>query len=218
MKIQFIPGTESIEKVISFPESSKKFIPNWYKDISAKQDAFNVKKCIPFLDALTHGYIQKTWADIKVVNNNESFSIEFDHDVEILKYREKSDLPMGDEFYNVEFIWQRPWSVVLPEGYSGLVTHPLNRIDLPFHTLSGIVDFDNSVHAPIGNIPFYIKKGFSGIIPTGTPMFQIIPIKRETWSYESKVYSDEFWESKLNERSEVDDFYKKRIWQKKLFD
>ena len=218
MKIQFIPGTEKVEQVITFPESSRKFIPNWYKDISVKQDEVNVKKCIPFLDAMTHGYIQKTWTDIEVLNNNESLSIAFDHEVEILNYREKSDMPIGDEYYPVEFVWQRPWSVVLPQGYSGLVTHPLNRIDLPFITLSGIVDFDKSIHAPTGNIPFYVKKGFVGIIPAGTPMFQIIPIKREEWSYESKDYSSDFWESKINERQQEKDFYKKRIWQKKTFD
>jgi hypothetical protein len=218
MKIKFIPGTKEIEEVISFPESSKKFIPNWYKNISKKQDIINVKNCIPFLDAMTHGYIQKTWTDIEITNENKSLNIFFNHKVKILNYREKFDMPIKDEFYNIEFIWQRPWSIVLPEGYSGLVTHPINRIDLPFYTLSGIVDFDKSIHAKIGNIPFYIKKGFTGIIPSGTPMFQIIPIKRENWYSENQKYDNKFWQSKKNERWQINDFYKKKIWQKKSFD
>jgi hypothetical protein len=218
MKIKFIPGTKEIEETISFPESSKKLIPGWYKNISKKQDIVNVKNCIPFLDAMTHGYIQKTWTDIEITNKNESLNIFFDHKVKILNYREKSDMPIKDEFYSIEFIWQRPWSVVLPDGYSGLVTHPLNRIDLPFYTLSGIVDFDKSIHAKIGNIPFYIKKGFTGIIPSGTPMFQIIPIKREDWNSENQKYDNKFWQSKKNERWQINDFYKKKIWQKKSFD
>jgi len=218
MKIKFIPGTKEIEEIIDFPESSKKFIPNWYKNISTKNDITNVKKCVPFLDAMTHGYIQKTWTDIEITNDNKSLNIFFDHKVKILNYREKSDMPINNDFYDIEFIWQRPWSVVLPDGYSGLITHPFNRIDLPFYTLSGIVDFDKSIHAQIGNIPFYIKNGFTGIIPTGTPMFQIIPIKRESWYFENEKYSDEFWESKKNERRKINDFYKKKIWQKKSFD
>jgi hypothetical protein len=218
MIIKFIPGTNDIEDSVQFPEPSKKFIPEWYKDIPGKKDIQNVKKCVPFLDAMTFGYIQKTWTDIHIKNDENGFGIFFDHKVPILNYRERSDMPTKDEFYNIEFVWQRPWSVILPEGFSGLVTHPLNRIDLPFHTLSGIVDFDKSIHANIGNIPFYIKKGFSGTIPVGTPMFQIIPIKREEWESENDVYNNMFWELKMGERLGIEDFYKKKIWQKKSFD
>ena len=218
MKIKFIAGTKDINDSVNLPESSKQFIPDWYKNIPGKKNIVNVKKCIPFLDAMTHGYVQTTWTDIHISKDNEDINIFFDHNVRILNYREKSDMPIKDEFYNVEFIWQRPWSILLPKGYSGLITHPLNRIDLPFYTLSGIVDFDKSIHANIGNIPFYIKKGFTGIIPAGTPMFQIIPIKRDTWISEKQDYSEKFWQLKNNEKSKISDFYKKKIWQKKSFD
>jgi hypothetical protein len=33
-----------------------------------------------------------------------------------------------------------------------------------------------------GNIPFFIKEGFSGVIPKGTPIAQVIPFKRESWT------------------------------------
>ena len=218
MKIKFIAGTKDITNSVNFPEPSKRFIPDWYKNIPGKKNIINVKKCVPFLDAMTYGYVQTTWTDIHINKNNEDIDIFFDHNVKILNYREKSDMPIKDEFYDIEFIWQRPWSIVLPKGYSGLITHPLNRIDLPFYTLSGIIDFDKSIHTTIGNIPFYIKRGFTGTIPTGTPMFQIIPIKRDTWMSEKEDYDKKFWELKNNEKSKINDFYKKKIWQKKIFD
>jgi hypothetical protein len=96
--------------------------------------------------------------------------------------------------------------------------HPLNRVDLPFITISGIIDFDKSIHAPIGNIPFFIKKGFTGTIPAGTPMFQMIPFKREDWKSENQTYSDIFWQKKLNERKGIADIYKKKVWQKKSYE
>lgn len=217
MKIKFIAGSKDIEKNVNTPELSKSLIPNWYKNIPSSNNLINVKKCVPFLDAMLYGYTQTTWTDIDVANINNNLSVSFSHKVPILHYREKSDMPNHNEFYNTEFIWQRPWSVILPEGYSALITHPINRIDLPFYTLSAVVDFDKSCHAKIGNIPFYIKNGFVGTIPKGTPMFQIMPIKREDWVMEKQQYDEEFWQTKYEERNNISNFYRKKIWQKKSF-
>ena len=83
--------------------------------------------------------------------------------------------------------------------------------------MSAVVDFDKSCHAKIGNIPFYIKNGFVGTIPKGTPMFQIMPIKREDWVMEKQQYDEEFWQTKYEERNNISNFYRKKIWQKKSF-
>lgn len=217
MKIEFIPGSEEISKNIPEPEPSKYFVPKWYKEIFSNAETVNIKHCIPFLDSLSHGYIQKTWCDIEVKVIDEKVCVSFDSDVPILSIRDKSDMPLSTDFYSLEFVWQRPWSVKLPDGFSGLVVHPLNRYELPFITLSGTVDFDKSIHAPIGNIPFYIKNNFIGIIPKGTPMFQIIPLKREEWNSEKKEYSLNFWQDKYKERGDILGFYKKKVWTKKHF-
>jgi hypothetical protein len=132
--------------------------------------------------------------------------------------RHSTDMPINDEFYKIELVWRRPWSVILPENFSALVVHPLNRIDLPFVTMSGVVDFDKSIHAPIGNIPFFVKKGFEGVIPAGTPMLQIIPIQRFDWESKVHEHDSDFWKEKAEERSNISDFYKKKIWQRKQFD
>lgn len=217
MKVVFVPGATEIERNVPSPEPSKNFIPEWYKNIPGASNLANVKKCIPFLDSMSEGYIQKTWANIHVEKSGSGISVEFDGDIPLFYFRGTSDMPTGDSYHNLQLMWQRPWSTILPEGYSGLVVHPLNRMDLPFLTLSGIIDFDKSIHSPIGNIPFYIKKGFVGTIPTGTPMFQIIPIKREDWISENSEYSSAFWDEKVNEKVGIVDFYKKKIWQRKSF-
>jgi hypothetical protein len=218
MKIIFVPGTKKIENSVMSPQPAKKFIPDWYKKIKVGKDFPNVKKCIPFLDSMSSGYIQTTWCDIIVTEEEDELKVFFDSEVPILGQRPTSDMPVDQSFYETEFVWQRPWSTILPDGYSAIIMHPLNRVDLPFITISGIIDFDKSIHAPIGNIPFFIKKGFTGTIPAGTPMFQMIPFKREDWNSENQAYSDIFWQKKLNERKGISDIYKKRVWQKKSYE
>jgi len=218
MKIEFVPGTKNIEDLVPCPELSKNFIPQWYKDIPGGKENINVKMCIPFLDSISVGYIQKTWADIYVENNNGKVLFLHNHKVTMFSSREQTNMPVSEYYYQTELIWKRPWSIILPDGISALVTHPINRIDLPFTTMSGIVDFDKSIHTPIGNIPFFIKKDFVGLIPKGTPMFQILPFERNSWQSQKQHFNQKFWEEKINEKGNGLGFYKKKIWQKKYFD
>jgi len=220
MNIYFYPSSEDVYKNIQNPVPAKTVISQWYKDIEPS-DTLNVKNCIPFLDTMTSGYIQLTWQDIYVeyIDNDLTVYTKNETGISLFNVRERSDIKIDKNFYNIEFIWNRQWSIKLPDGYSALVTHPLNRYDLPFITMSGIVDFDTYNHTKVGNIPFYLSKDFQGIIPKGTPMFQIIPIKRETWVSKKEIYDEKDWEKKENKRFSIEKAaYKKMFWQKKSFD
>jgi len=80
------------------------------------------------------------------------------------------------------YAWKSLFNIQTPKGYSILISHPHNRFDLPFTTLSGIVDSDMTMAR--GNLPFFLKSGFEGIIPVGTPIYQVMPFKRENWQSE----------------------------------
>lgn len=227
MKITFVAGSKEAQTAVSAPESARNYIPKWYKDIPANNDDPNVKKCMPFLDAMSSGYIQTTWSDIEVSRSGDEVTVldkgnfsRFNNTFspQMFYFRNKSEVTIGDEYYKIEFLWKRQWAVSLPEGYSALVTHPLNRTDLPFTTFSGIIDCDNYSHVEIGNIPFFLKSHFLGIIPAGTPMFQIIPIKREDWVLEKQDYSEEYWKQKKKELESDSGYYKKQFWNRKKFD
>src|SRR5204863_177803 len=73
------------------------------------------------------------------------------------------------------------WTIELPAGYSLLVMHPANRPDLPFETLSGLVDADryrdNFIHFPAR----WRDPEFRGVLARGTPVAQCLPVKRENW-------------------------------------
>ncbi len=70
-----------------------------------------------------------------------------------------------------------------------LFTHPLNRPDLPFQTLSGLVDADRFgrgyVHFPAS----WLDPDWDGTLPKGTPVVQAIPIPRQTVEIDARPMS-----------------------------
>jgi hypothetical protein len=221
-KIVFTPSSQDTELLIEPPSSAKKSVPDWYK----KSPAFDqknyrqsvLKQCMPFFDATISGYIQRTWKEIYIGSKDGNLFFDSAEGLEILSHRENASLPVSDGFYPVEFIWRRHWSVELPKGYSMLVTHPHNRLDLPFTTLSGVVDSDLFHHTPVGSIPFYVQKGFTGIIPVGTPMYQIIPFKRENWESETEPFNEaEVLKRNNIMRRRFYSAYRDMFWQKKTY-
>jgi len=92
----------------------------------------------------------------------------------------------------------------------------MHRNDLPFYSVSAIVDTDKfPTRDPYA---FFIKRGFKGIIHRGTPMLQVIPFKREDWSMSivepnGKGYA-------INQQKMGSVFsqpYKKLFWQRKKY-
>jgi hypothetical protein len=74
------------------------------------------------------------------------------------------------------------WTFEVPAGYSLLITHPFNRHDLPFVTLTGLVDAD-AYRDNFINFPAHWRDlEFSGVLPKGTPVAQCVPIRRDAWT------------------------------------
>jgi hypothetical protein len=124
-------------------------------------------------------------------------------------------------YYVNHFAWAPDWAVETPKGYSVLYSQPFNRFELPFLTTSGIIDND-SVNLP-GSMPFFLIKGFSGVIPAGTPYVQMIPFKREDWVSEIVIENP----NKINEKNiknsamyRVPDggVYKNEVWQPRKYE
>jgi hypothetical protein len=58
----------------------------------------------------------------------------------------------------------------------------VNRPDLPFVTLSGMVDSDRYRDNFINFPAYWRDRDFNGVLPKGTPLAQCIPIKRDEWA------------------------------------
>lgn len=206
-----------------------KSIPDWYKDLPLslngtqnlgfRENGPTLKHCTPFLDALISGYFVHlpTDLEVKIINGQPEFR--WGTDDSFISMRGKDNTkglvpPAG--YYDINFIWVSKVAMQLPKGYSAVLTHPLNRYDLPFVTLSGVVDLEHPITDT--NIPFYLKKGFEGIIERGTPFLQVIPFKRENWKSEEikNLYqnNDTFMREKF---LTVKSLYKQRHWHKKSY-
>ena len=225
--VKFLPSSSYVEKHVEPPVPTKLSIPQWYKDYPRPELIFdknenspvtNLKSCVPFLDSFTMGYVQRTWSEITVEAQEEGIVFATRNTEPFFTKRETSSVPIPEEFYPAEFVWRTPWTAKLPKGYSLLVTHPFNRNDLPFRTLTGIIDSDNFYHTLHGNKPFWIKKSFTGIIPVGTPMYQLIPFKRDSWKSEIEKYDEDYRRGlSLKLIQVIYNSYRKQFWTKKDF-
>jgi hypothetical protein len=115
--------------------------------------------------------------------------------------------------------WASPFTIVTPKGYSCLFTHPFNRHDLPFRTFTGVVDTD-SFKLPV-QFPFQMITEVKDIliIEKGTPVCQILPFKRETWSNKVEVMdTTEHNKNHFNYVSTIVKSYKKNHWSKKVYE
>lgn len=232
MDIKFTPINKEAELYVEKPISAGQLLPKWYREIPAfdtKTPTYDsdgktnqtLKQCVPFADSLKFGYLQKTWQDIKIQNiGSESFNYYYPSSPHILKTRAKTHLPKDflNKYYKDEFIWYMPWLPKLPKGYSALITHPLNREDLPFRTLTGVIDADEYFHEEKALLPFLVNKNFDGVIPVGTPMYQIIPFKRDDWISSTEKFNEELQSNGRKIHSIFWGGYKKLIWKKKNFD
>lgn len=229
-KVLFIPKDEDSEYYIPRPQPSKQYIPNWFKEMPKEilqkdniSTHHSVKKCIPFLDSLTSGYTQELPCDVYIESNQEDDSkIQYNWagNFRPLSTREESfnlnnSMPHFLGYNKAEFHWNTFWEPKTPNGYSTFYFHPANRFDLPFMTHSGIIDTDKW---PItGPLPFIIKKGFSGLIPAGTPIYQMLFIKRDSWSSYTGKYNKNMKKIEHSVRRMFSDGYKKQIWSRKEY-
>jgi hypothetical protein len=231
-KIIFIPAQK--EPKLEHPAPTRTVIPQWYKDMGRwiggspnirELSSNNTgKQCVPFLDALSFGYVIRLHTDIQVKRdpNVSTPYLTWKVPPNPVIYREHGGIagipvPPGHDPENWAFLSRFGFKV--PKGYSVLVTHPLNRFDLPFTTTSGIMDADS--YFSEGSLPFFLKSDFEGIIERGTPIAQLIPFKKESW--ESEVSYDDKLKAaseqvKFDANSVLSGYYKKMFWNKKTFE
>lgn len=236
--IEFYPLTEETQNVLA-PVPSKKCVPDWYKKLKAiNRPTFEnismvgaligqtVKGCPPFFDGLTMGYMQRLWTDVVIkLEPDTTVSFKFARIPQPINVRDHiPDVKLNKDLINVEFTWQHPWGWNLPKGYSAIVIPPFNRFDLPFVGTGGILDA--VVHTEIStkelpNVPFYLRKSAFDeknelFLPMYTPMYQIIPFKRDDWK---STYSefDKKRTFQLPVEGRFTGGYRKGYWKKKVW-
>jgi hypothetical protein len=205
---------------------TKKHIPSWYKMVPSDSSPSpvqpitkTIKNCMPFLDSFTTGYIIETNQDFRVTQVDGSPMFQWNitsKDTLYIQKREHQPIPAPTGYHQDHFVWSLSHIFKTPKDYSLLLTHPLNRTDLPFLSMSAIIDANQGIGG--GNYPFFLKQGFEGIIPTGTPIIQVIPIKQESWEIEhSETLSRVQAEQDFLTNRVIKGWYKHNIWRKKEY-
>ena len=223
----------------STPTPTSKTIPEWYRqaDRFAKDENGDYwigpdngkvptwKACPAIFDTMVTGYTLNTPCDIEFIQKDSDTLT-----VNILdkKYQDfctpRGEMPQFEHpegYYKNHFAWFYDWAIETPKGYSSLLSQPFNRFDLPFLNTVGIIDTDK-VNLP-GSLPFFIRKGFSGVIKAGTPFVQILPFKREDWSSKIIIENSKNLRNKNNENSKkyrVPDggVYKNKVWEARKYE
>jgi hypothetical protein len=230
-KIIFTKVNEQVSDTFA-PKQMSKNLPEWYKSLYSYFGTDNkkvldknfdipssIKRCIPVLDVLSAGYLIPTYCDIWVRKSEDG------------KIYYKSAIPNAIEFHPTEqapnhpYMNQHPypkfinsWSIETPKGYSCLFLPPVHGGNTFFQILEGFVDTDK-YNNPV-NFPFVLKDvNFEGLIPAGTPLAQVIPIKRDNWemSFGNQNNIKNIVDHSNLIRSGFFDNYKKRFWSKKVY-
>lgn len=223
----------------SRPQSMSRFIPNWYRqaDRFAKMpngeywigpDTGKVptwKACPALLDIMTTGYSLVTPCDIEFfINDSGNIAVKIDDPLYQDFVTRRDPMPQFEHphgYYKNHFAWFPEWAIKVPEGYSVLYSSPFNRYDLPFITVSGIIDNDK-VNLP-GSMPFFVQEGWTGVVPSGTPYVQMIPFLRENWKSETIIPTID--EILINNTTNSKKYrvpnggiYKNKVWTKRSYE
>lgn len=210
--------------VIAAPVQAKSVIREWFRELPPVDRDYvtdfcpglTVKRCMPFVDALTTGWIVPLAVTVRLDISNAGRSV-------IADWEDKRRVVVsGHEPWQMAGNPHEPrrpckfhnyWTIKTPPGWSCLVVPPLNRRQSVVDVLSGVVDTD-VYQAPI-NIPFIpIAPDGSYTLERGTPLVQVIPFARETTYINADVRAETAKESALRQHifrntQACDDWYRR---------
>ena len=211
------------------PKPAIKQVPEWYKEtpeyiggekkVSLDNSVPNtIKKCIPVFDAITAGYILYTQVDVQV-SLNEGVPFYTWSDQNAISFHPLDQAPLHPLKNDLPYPkWNNPYAISTPPGYSTLFLPPMHNPNGIFTILPGFVDTDK-YKAPV-NFPFVLNNvKWEGIIRAGTPMVQVIPIKRDSWKHKIGVDKERKEQALIVAKLKTLFFnsYKQQFWSRKEY-
>jgi hypothetical protein len=174
-----------------------------------------VKECPPFIDAMTSGYLIPIIADVQFTMNPDG--LDYKSELPIIEQHDIRQLAGTDMQRLVVLKILNPWIVRTPPGYSCLFTNPLNRFDIPFQALNGVVETDSFYHEVHFPTICLLGPGQSFHLKKGTPIAQVIPFKRDDWT--SQIGKADMQQRLEWEAAGVrEGRYRNVNWQRKKYD
>lgn len=229
--IEFVKVDEISELYHPYPAGSK--LPDWYLNTKPGTGnpldgahASSIRHCMPSYDAITAGYIIPTHAEYwvsQVEDNTEPNGkrAEFTMREGIQRIVSQPGIHAPNHPQkgpHKDFMkFASPWIFKTPPGYSTLFVPPMQAPNDYFTALPAIIDTDSFYHRIA--FPFTLNDPeFTGLIPAGIPMIQVIPFKRDQWKMEIKDVDIKLaTEAMARHASKFHRAYLSLFWSKKSF-
>ena len=216
-RIEFHTLAGGIDK-IPHPYPAARHIPDWLKSMPPDHaHGGTLKRCPPFLAAMTAGYIIPAPFDA-TLTMNDAGELTLRGTVSFLSTHFPAQV-QGAPFGNARIVkFENPWIIVTPGDYVCLITAPVNRFEMPFTPLTGIVEtgtYYREVHLPMACT---MRPGETFVLRRGAPMIQVIPLRREEWTSGVAAMDDP---RRAEQQAMVDadaHFYKDRFWRKLAYE
>jgi len=188
------------------PRLAREAVPDWLRAMPASAfsdvdgvDVRTVKQCPPFIDAMSYGFMIFLPCDVRMANGILSWSWDFprlaaaEHPRSPISFHVPAQVT-GTPFHDADTVivkFHSFWTVELEPGWSLFVTHPVNRHDLPFRLLSGVVDADRFNDIGILFPAVWTDPEFDGVLAKGTPIAQCFPVSRSALSLDFAAFTPE---------------------------
>jgi len=176
------------------PVPAKAVLPDWLRAMAPRvvsgvhqRSIRTVKQCPPFVDAMTHGFMLLLPCDVTVAAGQSQLNCPLPaltvagHPRAPLSFHVPEQIAGSPLAHGVQSAikFNSFWTIELEPGWSLMAVHPVNRLDLPFRTLTGLVDADRFNEVGINFPAVWVDAGFEGVLPRGTPFAQCYPVPRE---------------------------------------
>jgi hypothetical protein len=233
-KIKFVALTRYDSEVCPKPTPAINHLPDWWRDstpyikseknptgkklmIKDYESNASFKKCTPMLDLLGAGYIVTLWADVLIEEFDIGVGLKWRVQKPLFENQIMDGVAVPEGYHENGFKFMNRWVPQLPKGYSALIIPPVGHPNGIFRPLPAIIDYDATPHPLFP--PGFIKKDFNGILEKGTPMFQIIPFKRDNWESSFDFFEDDYGDIIRDKfiKATIVNNYIKNFWTKKSF-
>jgi Family of unknown function (DUF6065) len=185
--------------VIAAPIPAKSVLPDWFRKLPAVDETkhgmndtgLTIKRCMPFLDAMTTGWIIPLAATVRmeIRDNGAEMAAGWEFDRVMVSNHGMHQVKGNPWGHRPPRKFHNYWTIVTPPGWSCLFINPMNRPNGLFEIVAGIVDTDS--YPTLINFPFFAT-GPDGlhVIEKGTPLVQVIPFRRDDTEIATEIRAE----------------------------
>jgi hypothetical protein len=207
-QIEFLCRPED-KGVIPEPYPARDYLPAWFKKlppvdrsaVSATNNGQTIRRCMPFLDAMTTGWILPLAATVRVAikDNGQTVDAGWEFDRTMVSNHAPYQVAGHPATPRPPCKLHNYWTIRTPPGWSCLFVPPLNRDNGILNVLAGVVDTDQ--YASLVNFPFFAS-GPDGVhtLEKGTPIVQVIPFRRQATQLPGVVRAERPDDGRTRER------------------